>query len=314
MHGIETTPIKSVMASLQLYEAEMRCALVEAETREEVMREMEERMRAVERTYALRLMSEVRQYSIQRICFAYGARQVERNERKMDAKIDMLHQAGLLGTAKKTVEVSHSESEIEDIVEDVSCSHVVMDPRTEPTQSAPEDSDQEYETDAESEMPSSPLQGKSNPITSKNMGHYNAQTEADGETNDHANDAISQNTDSEDGDEAEDIVLSTNDDASDDYIPPTTAKNTKDHKRGTRDKVSKKSTGKRSTRSVSKLEQEIQCLSIRGDALAEADDSVVILPKRKFRQATVEVGGPGTEDVPGKGEVDPTKKKKRCAG
>ena len=38
----------------------MRCAIVEAETREEVTREMEERMRAVERTYALRLMSEVR--------------------------------------------------------------------------------------------------------------------------------------------------------------------------------------------------------------------------------------------------------------
>lgn len=49
---------------LQLYEAEMRCALVEAETREEVMREMEERMRAVERTYAQRLMSEVRRHSI----------------------------------------------------------------------------------------------------------------------------------------------------------------------------------------------------------------------------------------------------------
>lgn len=43
----------------QLYEAELRCAFVEAETREEVMKEMEERMREVERTYAQRLMSEV---------------------------------------------------------------------------------------------------------------------------------------------------------------------------------------------------------------------------------------------------------------
>lgn len=40
----------------------MRCAIVEAETREEVMKEMEERMRAVERTYAVRLMSEVCRY------------------------------------------------------------------------------------------------------------------------------------------------------------------------------------------------------------------------------------------------------------
>ncbi|KAF8559379.1 kinesin-domain-containing protein [Imleria badia] len=257
---------------LRLYEAEMRCAIVEVETREEVMREMEERMRAVERTYALRLMSEV-----------------ERNERKMDAKIDMLHQAGLLGT-EKTAVVSHSESEIEDI-------------------SAPEASGQEYETDTESEMPSSPLHGKGNPVTSKTMEHYNAQTEGNasrsGKTNDHGNDTIS------DSEDEEDMVLSTNDDASDDYIPPTADKNTKDHKRGTQDKVSKKSTGKRSTRSVSKLEREIQGLSIGGDALAEADDSVVILPNRKLRREAVEAAGPGVEYVP---EVDPAKKKKRCAG
>lgn len=43
----------------------------------------------------------------------------------MDEKIDMLHQAGLLGTAKKPVMVSNSESEIEDIV-DVRCSHLVV--------------------------------------------------------------------------------------------------------------------------------------------------------------------------------------------
>ena len=48
---------------------------------------------------------------------------MERNERKMDAKIDMLHQAGLLGTAKKAVIASNSESEIEDIVGDVRHSH-----------------------------------------------------------------------------------------------------------------------------------------------------------------------------------------------
>lgn len=45
----------------------------------------------------------------------------------MDAKIDMLHQAGLLGTAKQSV-VSNSESEIEDIVGHVRCSHLVEGP------------------------------------------------------------------------------------------------------------------------------------------------------------------------------------------
>lgn len=43
----------------QLFESEMRCALIEAETREEVMREMEERMRVMETMYSRRLMNEV---------------------------------------------------------------------------------------------------------------------------------------------------------------------------------------------------------------------------------------------------------------
>ncbi len=44
----------------QLYEAEMRCAITEAETREEVMHEMEERMQSMEAMHSRRLMSEVR--------------------------------------------------------------------------------------------------------------------------------------------------------------------------------------------------------------------------------------------------------------
>ena len=45
----------------------MRCALIEAETREEVMREMEERMRSMEAMYTRRLMSEVGQAIFQSI-------------------------------------------------------------------------------------------------------------------------------------------------------------------------------------------------------------------------------------------------------
>lgn len=37
----------------------MRCAIVEAETREEVMQEMEQRMRDMEEMYTRRLMKEV---------------------------------------------------------------------------------------------------------------------------------------------------------------------------------------------------------------------------------------------------------------
>lgn len=48
----------------QLFESEMKCVLIEAETRESVMREMEERMRKMEQTHAQRLMKEVRPYLI----------------------------------------------------------------------------------------------------------------------------------------------------------------------------------------------------------------------------------------------------------
>lgn len=45
----------------------MRCAIIEAETREEVMKEMEERMQSVEKMYARRLMNEVNIFLFMRI-------------------------------------------------------------------------------------------------------------------------------------------------------------------------------------------------------------------------------------------------------
>ncbi|KAJ7071420.1 kinesin-like protein [Mycena amicta] len=69
---------------MQLFESEMRCAIIEAEVREEVMHEMEERMAKMEQMYARRLMNEV-----------------TRNELKTDAKIDMLHQSGLFASPVK---------------------------------------------------------------------------------------------------------------------------------------------------------------------------------------------------------------------
>ncbi|KAI0374509.1 kinesin-domain-containing protein [Pilatotrama ljubarskyi] len=64
---------------MQLYEAHIRCALIEAETREEVMGEMEERMRSMEDMFARRLM-----------------RVMEHNEEKMDAKLDMIQRSRML--------------------------------------------------------------------------------------------------------------------------------------------------------------------------------------------------------------------------
>lgn len=58
----------------------MRCAIIEAETREEVIQEMEGRMQQMEKMYNRRLM-----------------KQMEQSEMKMDAKIDMLQRTGMLG-------------------------------------------------------------------------------------------------------------------------------------------------------------------------------------------------------------------------
>ncbi|KAJ6574651.1 P-loop containing nucleoside triphosphate hydrolase protein [Mycena capillaripes] len=87
---------------MQLFESEMRCAIIEAEVREEVMREMEQRMASMEKMYARRLMKEVQQ-----------------NEMKTDAKIDMLHQSGLFGSPVKRPQPPSTASDLseEDHVE-----------------------------------------------------------------------------------------------------------------------------------------------------------------------------------------------------
>ncbi|KAF9481717.1 kinesin-domain-containing protein [Pholiota conissans] len=95
---------------MQIFESEMRCALIEAETREEVMREMEERMRTMEAMYTRRLMSEM-----------------EQNELKTDAKIDMLHQSGLFGSPTKASRRSVIDESFSEEEEDVEMSLVQYD-------------------------------------------------------------------------------------------------------------------------------------------------------------------------------------------
>jgi len=92
----------------------MRCALTEVETREEVMREMEERMRIMEEKYSRRLMSEVSFHGSVQSCSLYEALQLKQNELKTDAKIDMLHRAGLFGSPIKTQRQVLSDEEEEE--------------------------------------------------------------------------------------------------------------------------------------------------------------------------------------------------------
>ncbi|KAI0758388.1 P-loop containing nucleoside triphosphate hydrolase protein [Irpex lacteus] len=91
---------------MQLYESEMRSVIIEAQTREEVMTEMEERMKRMEGVYSRRLMQEIEQY-----------------EMKMDAKIEMLQRAGAGLASNPPPRISlaedSDETEEDDIEEDV---------------------------------------------------------------------------------------------------------------------------------------------------------------------------------------------------
>lgn len=79
----------------------MRCAIVEAETREEVMREMEERMMQMELRYRKRY-----------------ERELEQQEAKTDAKIEMLHHAGMFTPyGHKRVGIALEDVEEEEDVE-----------------------------------------------------------------------------------------------------------------------------------------------------------------------------------------------------
>jgi hypothetical protein len=65
--------------------------------------------------------------------------------------------------------------------------------------------------------------------------------------------------------------------------------------------------GRRSTRTVSLLEKQIKYISL-SEGTCGADDSVTIVPNRKARAA---YGGTDVEFVPGKDDIDTTKRKKR---
>lgn len=87
---------------MQLYDAHLRCALIEAETREEVMVEMEERMRSMEDMFTRRLMRVVSQLPLSFVVMIDDRlllMQMEHNEEKMDAKLDMIQRSRLLTSA-----------------------------------------------------------------------------------------------------------------------------------------------------------------------------------------------------------------------
>ncbi|CAK5280060.1 unnamed protein product [Mycena citricolor] len=119
-----------------LFESEMRCAIIEAEVREEVMAEMEERMEKMEKIYAKRLMKEVTQ-----------------NEIKTDAKIDMLHQSGLFASPVKRAAPPLPVPRTDDMAEEEDVEMSLIE----------EDEDSSEDDDLERDGSVSPLAGKGTP-------------------------------------------------------------------------------------------------------------------------------------------------------
>ncbi|KAK2462014.1 hypothetical protein APHAL10511_006477 [Amanita phalloides] len=231
---------------MQLYEAEMRRAIIEAETREDVMREMEDRMKSMEAIHSRRLMSEL-----------------ERHELKTDAKIDMLHQSGLFASPMKQFTILPpvpEDEQDEDYVEQ----DLIMSERADLDECENDDlSSTGHDT-------LSPLTGKSkgDNLSAHVQAQRNVATE-------HDFNRLDTSFESDGDDQGEDDV---------EWAPPG-VNASKQGASGNGQRASgavkpnrPKSSGKGR---FSKLEQEMNDLTLQ----AEADESVIIIPaKNQSRQ------------------------------
>ncbi|KAF8202929.1 kinesin-like protein [Pholiota molesta] len=303
---------------MQIFESEMRCAVIEAETREEVMREMEERMHAMEAMYARRLMSEF-----------------EQNELKTDAKIDMLHQSGLFGSPTKAnrrsiIEESYSEEE------DVETSLIEYG-----------EEDGAEKSDSDRSMSLSPLAKKvpkspkkfnivPQPIIEKRTFVPDppmlpsdtedaelTETETEGDddgANSVAPSGVTASSDEEHDDDDDDDEYSEEEEEEEMWEPPS-AKTPKAKKQSMRNpspsfqpKASKfAGTSKELFKSrVSKLAEDLDELDITGQ---DPDDSVAIIPKKKGKSRTSADSNAVREEDDDEGfDLPVVKKKKRVIG
>ncbi|EAU93227.2 kinesin-like protein KIF23 [Coprinopsis cinerea okayama7 len=275
---------------IQLYDAEMRCALIEADTREEVMHEMEERMRTMEQMYSRRLMSEI-----------------EQNNLKTDAKIDMLHQAGLFSSPVKRSDTIETLSEAEE--EDVEMSLIQ------------EESDEDaVMSDATKSVSASPLARKdktarsSNPF--KNMGTHpigsddeelteiedSEQSEEDDDEDDEEGTEEEEEEGIEEDDDDDDYKESQNQSEEEDDWEPSlsTKKRTPAKPRPSTSKAAPPSTTRKPSR-VSKLATEIDTLKL-SESTSKKDGPP---PKKKPRSSLDTDSEDEESDVP----VAPKKKR-----
>ncbi|KAJ6604199.1 kinesin-like protein [Mycena vulgaris] len=260
---------------MQLFESEMRCAIIEADVREEVMREMELRMASMEKMYARRLMNEV-----------------EQNEMKTDAKIDMLHQSGLFGSPVKRQQPRSAASDISE-EDDVEMSLI---------EHGADDLTSEEESERSRSLSISPLAGKGKarsptkqetPRVIREVREYIpdppmlpsdtedaelTETELeseDGTEGDTASIGVSATTGSEAASDAE-----YSEDDEEDWVP--SAAKTPRAKPAPQRNASPSPAPRMQAPAprVSKLERGMSHLTLGG---GDPDDSVIILPVKKFR-------------------------------
>ncbi|KAI1797554.1 kinesin-domain-containing protein [Ganoderma leucocontextum] len=329
---------------MQLYDARLRCALIEAETREEVMVEMEERMRSMEDMFTRRLM-----------------RVMEHNEEKMDAKLDMIQQSRLLNrVAVPRSEGGYSDSIADSIDSDVGplrmsdlgdgeyddmASSVAGNEGD--NESDDSEADAISDSDARDRTPS-PLAGKgkggpkrqstlsSNEIRAPRVSEIVSEVD-ETETGDEIDTASPDEADDDDeefvDDDIEEVSQPNLEEESEEEIQEWTeseASEATPARPTTKGKAAAKTVsskplataqvnraqeqaarGRRSTRTskaVKELEQELDDLSL-GDG--DPEGSTLIIPNMKARAAAISAAGPGAVYVPQKGEVDGARKKKR---
>ncbi|KAG5648238.1 hypothetical protein DXG03_006196 [Asterophora parasitica] len=300
---------------LKLFESEMRCAVVEAETREEVMREMEERMQQMEAMYSRRQM-----------------RELEQNEFKTDAKIDMLHQSGLFASPVKKPYVPLPPSDLSEAEEeDVEMSLIHEDDEEESEEEFASESDRKTDSDRGRSMSLSPLakKGKGEVQAQGMLGAQSstAPKEID-EVRKLVPGVVASGTvggDIEEDEEEEDggdYQEDEDDDEEDEWVPPPVSSTSKAKKtaqktpspspehENSRLKVSSQA-AKSSQSRVSKLARDLDDLSLHGP-----DDSVVIVPVKKSkaqRPSSVIDEDDDEDDDDEELELPAPKKKKRGA-
>ncbi|KAF8640512.1 hypothetical protein AX17_000174 [Amanita inopinata Kibby_2008] len=245
---------------MQLFEAGMRCAIIEAETREEVMHEMEQRMSNMEQVYSRRLMTELAQHEL-----------------KTDAKIDMLHQSGLFGSPVKRMTNSKTWSNLVDETEE---EDDVEGSLIESEQADTENTGSETNETSSSRSPSPPAGEK---VETAGTSVEPVAKPLVPSKHDSLHPVKSNNQDSD-----SEIEEQESDDDDDEWIPPhlTTSrqesKNDIPHASKTLKRETQTKRGSAADKGkdrVSKLEAEMDELSLQD--CVEPDDSVIVLPVKK---------------------------------